>query len=101
MEKKIAVGDVIYNSWGWEQTNVDFYKVVRATEKSVWVKKMPASIRSSEGLSSMAGYAEPIDEIVGDEIGPLRINKWGCVSVSKYGGTGIYDGKPKYCSWYG
>lgn len=33
------VGDILYSSWGYDQTNIDFYEVVRRTEKSVWLRK--------------------------------------------------------------
>jgi hypothetical protein len=33
-------GDILYSHWGWEQTNVDFYQVVKATEKSVWLREI-------------------------------------------------------------
>ena len=29
----LKVGDVVYNSWGWEQTNIDWYQVVRTSRK--------------------------------------------------------------------
>lgn len=27
------VGDIFYTSWGYEQTNIEFYQVVKATPK--------------------------------------------------------------------
>jgi hypothetical protein len=32
------VGDVVYNSWGYDQTNVDFYQVVKVTGHYVHIK---------------------------------------------------------------
>lgn len=37
---KLKTGDIVSNSWGYEQTNVDFYQVTRTTEKSVWFKEI-------------------------------------------------------------
>jgi hypothetical protein len=37
--KEVKVGDIFYTSWGYDQTNVEFYKVVRATKSSVWVQE--------------------------------------------------------------
>jgi hypothetical protein len=33
-------GDILNTNWGFEQTNVEFYQVVRATEKSVWIREI-------------------------------------------------------------
>lgn len=30
----VKVGDVFYNSWGYEQTNIDFYEVVKLRGKT-------------------------------------------------------------------
>lgn len=35
------VGDKVYNSWGYDQTNVDFYEVVEVTPSGAWLQ--PAS----------------------------------------------------------
>ena len=34
------VGDILYSSWGYDQTNIDFYKVVRVSESSVWIQQI-------------------------------------------------------------
>lgn len=31
------VGDILYSSWGYDQTNVDFYQVTRTTAKGVYL----------------------------------------------------------------
>jgi hypothetical protein len=38
-KREVYVGDIFYTSWGYDQTNVEFYKVVRATKSSVWVQQ--------------------------------------------------------------
>lgn len=38
-KQEVKVGDIFYTSWGYDQTNVEFYKVVRATKSSVWVQQ--------------------------------------------------------------
>jgi hypothetical protein len=34
------VGDILYSSWGYDQTNIDFYKVVRVSKSSVWIQQI-------------------------------------------------------------
>ena len=40
MSTVVKVGDIFRNSWGYEQTTVDFYQVVRVSAKSVWVRRI-------------------------------------------------------------
>lgn len=36
----VKPGDIFYSSWGYDQTNIDFYKIVRATDKTVWIQEI-------------------------------------------------------------
>jgi hypothetical protein len=38
-----AVGDVLYSTWGWEQTNVDFYQVVAVNGACISVQELRSS----------------------------------------------------------
>lgn len=40
-----AVGSVWYTSWGYDQTNVEFYLVVRESKASVWVQQIGATVQ--------------------------------------------------------
>lgn len=55
----INVGDIFYNSWGYDQTNVDFYEVVRTTEKMVEIK--PIQSRVVEG----GAYSQSVEPVRG------------------------------------
>ncbi len=54
-------GDILYNSWGYDQTNVDWYVVVRVSPKSVFLRSIPGIYKetSSEGLADMSGSSTP------------------------------------------
>jgi hypothetical protein len=41
-----AVGSVWYTSWGYDQTNVEFFQVVRETEKSIWLRRIGCEARN-------------------------------------------------------
>lgn len=34
------VGDILYTSWGYDQTNVDFYQVIRVSGKNAWIREI-------------------------------------------------------------
>jgi len=53
MVNPFQVGDIIGNSWGYDQTNVDFYQVVEVGKKSVKLRSIgQESVPGSEGFMS-------------------------------------------------
>lgn len=38
----VQVGDIFYSSWGYDQTNVDYFEVVKVTAKMATVKEISA-----------------------------------------------------------
>jgi hypothetical protein len=104
------LGDVLVNSWGYEQTNVDFYQVVEVTGKSVVLREIGSETvnDNAQGLSiptqSMADYrVARRDKFTSDETVTKRV-RWSsgepCVSMD-HGHCGLWDGAPEYCSYYG
>lgn len=55
------VGDIYVAQWGYDQTNVQFYQVVRATEKTVWVQEVMQTITetTSWGSENVVASIEP------------------------------------------
>jgi hypothetical protein len=51
-----AVGDVLYTSWGYDQTNVEFFEVVAVKGKMVTVRQIGATY---EQTGSMSGSVIP------------------------------------------
>lgn len=59
----VEVGDVFYESWGYDQTNSDFYQVVAVTPKSVRIRMINAR-RVGEGhqarlVPDVGNFVEP------------------------------------------
>ena len=108
------VGDILYSSWGYEQTNIDWYRIVKRTESSIWLEPLWGA---REYDHSMAGYVVPKEAVkpIGEwEIGPpgsrwdgkpirrkLRYRDGRPVGISiKHGWTGPWGGKPVRFSEY-
>lgn len=98
------IGDIVYNSWGYEQTNVSFYQVVRMTKRSIVVKQITQS--QVEGSMEKHGMAcdvipEKDSFIIDGKEYMLRVKKDGILSQPN---TVYYfkkwDGRPQYKSWY-
>lgn len=59
---EIRVGDFFVESWGYEQTNIDFYKVVAVTAKSIKIQHWTTRTAGDP-------YAPQVDVVPGD--GPV------------------------------
>jgi len=105
-------GDIFSTSWGYDQTNLDFYQVVKVNAKSLVMRPI-ASERAKDGGCSMSEYRSAVkDAFDGEEFaaritfsrhlsskGELMhsvVNRKVCECAS----FRSWDGKPAYCSWY-
>jgi hypothetical protein len=60
------VGDIFYSSWGYDQTNIDYYQVVKTTGKGCVVRKLKKEIVGHEGGGNIV---KPIpNDFKGDDI---------------------------------
>lgn len=103
LKNPYEVGDILYSSWGYEQTNVDFYQIVRTSDKSVWVREIAGKPVSQDTMDS--GKIKPLkDKFVSDEIlrKPLQVFGSGKPYVShRHGMLSKYDSGDKgvHYSW--
>ena len=98
----VKLDEVIYNSWGYDQTNVDFYQVVRISAHFVWLQSIHSKSTPDGGCGPMSGHVEPVTGTQSGEVTKHRVTMYnGRPSINfKHGAGCIYDGKPKYESWY-
>lgn len=111
------VGDILYASWGWEQTNLDFYKVVATTEKTIRIIEVSMKMKNEKaysGMSRMVSFdpttAEPVErsyEIKDQQKGDIKkINSYECNGETyyqirlKHSNLYKYNGEELYESWY-
>lgn len=96
------VGEILYNSWGYEQTNIDFYQVTRCTAKTVWLRPIGDKPSGGGYGSGMDGHkvATP-NEFKGPEIMKRiqRPDKNPYISF-KHGAGAKWNGEPVHYSWY-
>lgn len=107
----LKVGDIIVNSWGYDQTNVDWYRVERVSSCFVWLIPVRGACVPDAGVGPMSGYSLPfVDTSASDA------SKWGFTAVSngkltkhkaqgnscsmRFGCGSLWDGRAKYESWY-
>jgi len=57
----VAVGDIFEMSWGYDQTNVDYFQVVRLTPKGVYVREIGAEqVPGTQGF--MCATVRPVKD---------------------------------------
>lgn len=112
------IGEILYASWGYEQTNLDFYKVVAVTEKTVRIVEVSMKVKNQSGgygsMARMVSYdtttAKPLersyeikDQIKGDI---KKISTYECKGETyyqirlKHANLYKYNGEELYESWY-
>lgn len=98
-----AVGDVVYNTWGYDQTNADFYQVMKVCGRSLVLRQL-ASRTTETGF--MSGHSVPvIGEFDAHDSYPERHFVYPGYDSEprvhfKFGCGSKWNGKPVGCSWY-
>jgi hypothetical protein len=100
--KQLEVGDILYSSWGYDQTNIDFYKVKRLAGKTM-VELVPIESKLAETLQN-SPYQDMVVPYPANEGKPFRRKIQGdYVRLNSYSGASLWDGKPlaQTNSYYG
>jgi hypothetical protein len=99
--QKIEIGAIIVSSWGYDQTNVDFYVVVEMTAKMVKLLPMDKELcrNQTPGYSSMAGEVRATKGIkFRSEVMKRKLSDW--IKVTECSYARLWNGKKQYESWY-
>jgi len=92
-----AVGDVGTYSWGYDQTNTEFWQVVEVKAKTILIRRLQAN----KGYDQWeAGTTQPRrNEFRDDKVLTKRVGVNGSVGMD-FGGLYKWDGKASYWSAY-
>lgn len=105
----VKVGDIFYSSWGYEQTNIDFYQIVDVNGVYAVLAELCQERETPEGYASDSGTCIPIP---GKYLDRKQLRKKiqaykrddgsFCVSfkIESYAYAHKWDGKPLYWSAY-
>lgn len=98
----LKVGDILVSSWGYDQTNVDYYTVTATTANTVMLAPIASELAKGDpGVGPMSGYVMPVTPIkITGEAKRHRADSRGYVSLSSYSSAHLWDGRKQYCSWY-
>lgn len=100
------VGAILEYSWGYDQTNIDYFVIVRRSEsaRGAWLTLVPLTTRDKQETGFMTGDCLPGVIVQGAK--PFRRKlaidngrEFG-VAIRSYGWCGLWDGKPSRWSSY-
>lgn len=100
MTTMIQPGTIFVSTWGYDQTNVDFYRVTRATAASVWLEPLGQEITEEAGF--LAEYVVPTETATG-EVFRRKFKTFGetpYVKINDYAGASEWNGQPKMQTHY-
>lgn len=103
---RLQPGDILHYSWGWEQTNAEFYQVTRVTSKGAYIREI-----AHEGIPGTEGFmCQSVKPCPGQFIGEEEFHRvcsaWGTTAPGtalnmKYGAaTKVSADHKAYSSWY-
>jgi hypothetical protein len=93
------VGTILYTSWGYDQTNVDFYVVIQSNKSTLWINEISGKMGDATGPDSAnvsAGKVDPKDMKFNSKTIQTRAS-----NPKIEGRYGLYkdNGKSHYSSW--
>lgn len=100
---QVNVGDIFVDSWGWEQTNVDFYQVVaKPSAKTVIVREIASErVEGSEMSHGMACDVRAVPNAFIGEEQKKRIDNYGGFKTRSFSCARPTTADTKhYNSWY-
>lgn len=98
-QTNFKLGDIISYSWGYDQTNVDFFEVVRVSASSVWIRQRNSSVIET---GNMSGEAKPASGFASEEVlrKKIQIFNGRPILSMKHGIGNLWSGESLRTSWY-
>ena len=93
------IGDVLYSSWGYDQTNIDFYQVVSKTSKTIGLRQLRCN--RTYDPQFMSGEIVPVKFSFCAETFRRKLPTSGSyIKISNWEYAKLWDGLPKRYTSY-
>lgn len=95
--------DIVYESWGYDQTNVDFYKVKNLIGKCTAVLQKIGKKTAPDSYAYGHGMARDViadDRLSSGDTFKVRIHNNMARMRGNYSYASLWNGNPTYESWY-
>ncbi len=111
IQKYLKIGDIIQNTWGYEQTNQEFYQVTGFKGRTqIIIKELCQDHISRDGYSSMSAFTVPVKDKFYKEGATFTLTCKASESNPFYHICNparhrfyyfhVWCGTPQYVSWY-
>lgn len=99
-ESKLKTGDILSSSWGYDQTNIDFYQVTNTIgTRTVEIRKL--NVTSTDETDFMTAWKMPVkDSFTSGEPMKKLVSDGNTIHLTSYSWATLWDGKPERYSWY-
>lgn len=102
---KIELGTILYSSWGYDQTNIDYYCVVEMSKSmcKILPMKQDRTDRTSGDMSEYVIASKLIDfggELLRKRVQTSKYNNGQYLRIESFANAYLWDGKEKYQSHY-
>lgn len=97
----LKVGDILYTSWGYDQTNVDFFQVIEAKGHFVKIREIESKqVDGSQG--GMCCNVVAVKDAFLEKSKPMRkkVGENNRVRIHESANAYLWDGSECYSSWY-
>lgn len=95
---QLQPGAILYSSWGYEQTNIDFYQIVARSGSTVTLQEIGQDKNHDNRGDSGNCVANP--EIKKGEHFKKRLSQHGGIKMNSYKYASLWDGRPlSWSSW--
>lgn len=91
------VGDIFYTSWGYDQTNVDFYQIVGIPSKST-VEYVSIGSKTVKDTGYCSSIVSPDISIASTDVKKGRIGRWG-IKIGNQHASKTKIGAEHHSSW--
>lgn len=108
----VQIGELYVASWGFEQTNLSFFQVVKVSSHNAWFIEVAPEVKEESEVSwgsrtvsfmTDGGMLAPINTstFIKDQLrGDRKSTKSGTIKLTDYAYAHRYDGSGLYESWY-
>jgi hypothetical protein len=98
-------GVILHHSWGWEQTQCDYYQVLSVTDHTMIIQAIgDETVEGSTYSHGMADMRLPVRDAFCGKPFRVKVDGRNYVRVGdgplSHGSCSVWDGKAQYCSWY-
>ncbi len=94
-EHTLKIGDILESSWGYDQTNIDYYQVVKVTAKTADIRPIG---QNSQQTGFMCGTCTPVKNDFTGEAKTHRVKEGNSIHLTSYSSANPWNGRQQYWS---